>query len=203
VTAGDWSGLISDAVTQSRRTDIVCVSGSMPPGCPPDGLATLIRRLEATGRPVWVDTSGAALAEAAAAAPTGIKVNDLEIGAMLGREIRGPAEATAAARELRARGVELAVITLGAAGAVMVNESGAWWAHPPPMAVVSPTGAGDAFLAGLAAAMVDGLPPEACLRHAVAAGSANALQRDGGRVDRADVERILPGVAAEALNPSA
>ena len=64
--------------------------------------------------------------------------------------------------------------TLGAAGAVLVDETGSWMATPPPIVPRSTVGAGDASLAGYVRADVGGAEPPQRLRMAVAYGSAAA-----------------------------
>src|SRR5688500_20200064 len=47
----------------------------------------------------------------------------------------------AAARKVNAQGVGYVLVTLGAAGALLVTETGAWIASPPPIEVASTVGA--------------------------------------------------------------
>ncbi len=46
----------------------------------------------------------------------------------------------------RARGIATVVLTLGQAGALLLDANGAWVATPPPIQAVSAVGSGDAFL---------------------------------------------------------
>jgi len=80
----------------------------------------------------------------------------------------------AAARQLVDRGVGAVLATLGAAGAVLVDETGSWLATPPPITARSTVGAGDASLAGYLRADVGGAVPPQRLQMAVAYGSAAA-----------------------------
>lgn len=72
------------------------------------------------------------------------------------------------------------VVTDGARGATWVDRAGVHSAAPPPVDVVDPTGAGDAFDAGLLAAWLGGAGPEAALAAGCAAG-AEAVSRRGAR----------------------
>jgi ribokinase len=93
-------------------------------------------------------------------------------------ELTGRADPDAAARVL-ADGVRDVVVTLGARGAVHVARDGTRTFEPGRTAdVVDTTGAGDAFVGVLAAAVATGaaLPP--AVRRAVAAGSL-AVERRG------------------------
>ena len=86
------------------------------------------------------------------------------------------------------------VITLGAAGA-LAAEHGSCYALPAaPVAVVDSTGAGDAFVGALAAALERGLPLTAALSWAVAAGSL-ACTVNGAQPSLPDAARIAPVAA--------
>ena len=93
----EWARFVDDVATAASECRFVCISGSLPAGCPPGGLARLIAA--AGAERVWVDTSGPALAEAVAVAPFGIKINGEEAQALLGSPIRNPREAIWAAHE--------------------------------------------------------------------------------------------------------
>src|SRR5512132_2155100 len=59
----EWVRFIVDVADSASEAAAVCISGSVPPGSPTGGLARLIAAAGgARGRPVWLDTSGAALA---------------------------------------------------------------------------------------------------------------------------------------------
>jgi len=207
VTAADWQRLSADVRVEAARAAAICLCGSLPPGVPAGGVAALVRDLAAAERPVWVDTSGSALAEAVGAvAPhsglrVGLKVNASEAGDLLGRPVPedDPRAAAAAADALRRRGPATVAVTLGAAGAVLVDGEGAWAARAPAVAAVSAVGSGDAFLAGLATALLDGLRAPEAVRRAAACGAANAVQVGGGQVDPADVDRFAAQVTVAPI----
>jgi sugar/nucleoside kinase (ribokinase family) len=62
--------------------------------------------------------------------------------------------------------------TDGPRAARWTDPHGTWTAHPPPTAVVDPTGAGDAFDAGLLVAWLTGSDPSGALEAGCAAGAA-------------------------------
>lgn len=196
IAAADWARFIGDAAAAAADAWQVCISGSLPPGAPPAGLVQLAAAVRGDGRPVWLDSSGAALAAATAAGGVNIKVNAEEAGALLGGSAApvSPSAALAAARQIQARGCPSVVITLGAAGAVLASAAGAWLATPPPIAAVNPVGSGDAFLAGLLAALRAGAGEADALRRATACGVANALSFAPGVIDPADVQRLQRAV---------
>ncbi|MGQ0603458.1 MAG: PfkB family carbohydrate kinase [Anaerolineales bacterium] len=88
--------------------------------------------------------------------------------------------------------------------AVGVDGSGCkfGWAAPP-VSAVSPVGSGDAFFAGIAVGLLQGQALKDAVRLGVAAGAANTLQIDAGRLNEAEVEALLgQAKAMEALGSS-
>ncbi len=155
------------------------LSGSLPPGAPVDHYAALLTRLRGTGAAVAVDTSGPALLAACSGPvlPDLVKPNGEELAELVGSPDdleADPAAAAAAARTLVDRGVRAVLVTLGAAGALLVTADGCWTAAPPAVRARSTVGAGDSALAGYLLAEMAGESPEARLRTAVAYGAAAA-----------------------------
>lgn len=174
-------------VLESERADWVVLSGSLPPGVPVDWYAQLVRALRPWGCRIAVDTSDAPLQALAAAfstaAPDLIKPNASELAQLTGSDPEAleasaaagdPSATVAAARAVVGAGVGAVLVTLGAAGAVLVTESGAWWGSPPPIHVRSTVGAGDSAVAGYILAQTRGLAEPDRLRQAIAHGSAAA-----------------------------
>ncbi|MFL5926066.1 MAG: sugar kinase [Gaiellaceae bacterium] len=83
----------------------------------------------------------------------------------------GTADGDAAARALAALGPSHAVVKRAAAGAVAIADGTVLHAPAVPVRAVDAVGAGDAFVAGYLAALLDGAPPPDCLRTACAAGA--------------------------------
>jgi ribokinase len=102
------------------------------------------------------------------------------------------ASATAAAPRLSV------ILTLGAGGALWIKGSRTLRVQAPHVRVVDTTGAGDAFVGTLAAAIDGGAPPAVALRRAVVAGSlaCTAHGAQPALPDRAAVDVLLPTVTA-------
>jgi ribokinase len=75
------------------------------------------------------------------------------------------------AQSLLGAGCGTVVVTLGGAGALVVTRSGTSTVEPFPVTPVDSTAAGDAFCGALACGLSLGLPLEAALRPAAAAGA--------------------------------
>jgi len=175
------------ALTESLRrraasADWVVLAGSLPPDAPVEWYADLVTVLRRTSACVAVDTSDAplrALAERLPeSAPHLMKPNGEELASFTGGDAAvlesDPDAAAAAARTLVERGVATVLVTLGANGAVLVTEAGAWHATPPPTEVVSTVGAGDCSLFGYLLGDIRQRTPDQRLALAVAYGSAAA-----------------------------
>jgi 1-phosphofructokinase family hexose kinase len=190
----EWQRFAEAVAGSAAGCAAACISGSLPPGCPEGGLAKLIAAAsDERRRPVWVDSSGRALAEAVTAAPHGIKINADEAAALFGRPVASPQQALTAAREIRGRGPERVAVTLGAEGAVIATEGGSWHAEPPRIDPVNTVGSGDCFLAGLIAGFAADGTAATALRLATACGAANALSREAGHFPADELRLMLAG----------
>ena len=110
--------------------------------------------------------------------PDLIKPNAEELASATGGDPEAieadPEQAAAAAATLVGTSASAVLATLGAAGAVLVDATGAWYAAPPPITVVSTVGAGDASLCGYLLADLRGASAPERLASAVAYGAAAA-----------------------------
>jgi ribokinase len=108
-------------------------------------------------------------------------VNEHEASFLLGQPVaEGVKGSLEAAEKLRTLGPRSAVVTLGAAGAVVATEEGAKHYPAPKVPVVDTTGAGDAFVGALAARLGDGSSLEIATAYAVRA-AATAVTKEGAQ----------------------
>lgn len=182
----------------------VVLSGSLPAGLGADAWARLQAQAAAAGAAVLLDTSGtplaAALAAPAGALPWAVKPNRQELEAITGTALSDRAALLAAARELLARGIGLVAISLGEDGALFVDAGGALLARPSRLARGSSVGAGDAMVAGIAAAKLRGADLEACARLATAFSLSRLDSGASRRIDPAQVRTLATQVLIEHLD---
>lgn len=183
--ARELHALIEATVRTAERAEFVVLSGSLPPGAPGDTYARLIARIRGTGTRLALDSSGPALAAAVATRPDVIKPNREELAELTARPVHTILDALGAARDPRLRGLTV-LTSLGADGALLVDDAGAWLATPPPVLARSTVGAGDALLAGFLA--TGGCGPDALLE-GVAWGSAAAALPGSRMPAPADIVR--------------
>lgn len=178
---------------------VLVLAGSLPPGIPDDVYADYIRRATATGIPTILDADGEALRLGIAAHPSCIKPNRDEAERLLGRALPDVNAVVQGARELAQRGIDVVVISMGAAGAVCVQGSTVWHAIPPKVNRKSTVGSGDSLVAGLAVAFARGEPIVEGLRLGTAAGAATAMTPGTALGTAAEINALLPRVQIEEL----
>ena len=106
--------------------------------------------------------------------------NQTELAILSGLPAETSAQAEIAARTLLARGMRTVVVTLGAAGALLMRDGESVAIPPVPVQVVDSTGAGDAFIGAFAARYAQSGDVEAALREA-AAYAAHSVTRIGSQ----------------------
>lgn len=171
-------------VAQPSAWVVVC--GSMPPGLPLASFTSLCRRVADAGVRLAVDTSGPALRAGASAGAALLKPNRDELAEVIGRPLPLLSDVIAAAHELRSWGAGAVLVSLGADGAVLIDDDGISIGSAPVARPRSAVGAGDALLAGFLAAGAKGSP---ALAEALAWGAA-AVSLPGSRMPGpADLQR--------------
>jgi 1-phosphofructokinase family hexose kinase len=144
--------LAATASRLGRTARAVAISGSLPPGFGPEQLGALVGELVDGGVPVVVDTSGPGLLAAARAGVHALKPNQQELHAATGH-----ADPIVGARSLLGLGARLVVVSLGRDGLLVVDRT-----HVPLHARLAralrgnATGAGDAAVAAITAAIASG-----------------------------------------------
>jgi 1-phosphofructokinase len=183
--------------------DWLVASGSLPPGTPATVYADLVRSLAGSGTSVAIDTSGPALEAVLTAGPTLVKPNRDELAEATGRQLLTIADVVEAACQLRDLGAGAVLASLGAEGAVLVDDEGALHGRTPAVPPLSSVGAGDAMLAGFLAGGGKGAD---ALLEALAWGAAAVLQPGSGMpsppdIDRAAVQLERHGTQRQDLLP--
>jgi 1-phosphofructokinase family hexose kinase len=194
VQALELSAFLARVHERVHPGDIWILSGSLPPGLPPNLYAQLIALLRKAGAMTFLDTSGEPLRLGCLAGPHLVKPNVFEAEEMLGQEINSDADALRAVKFFLQQGAELAALSLGADGLLLASTQQAIWASPPRVPVRNPVGAGDALLAGIAWAMEQAMPLEEIARWGVATGTAAATCEGVSVGVRAEVESLYAQV---------
>jgi 1-phosphofructokinase len=176
----------------------VC-AGSVPGGLPSGVYRELLEHLRGADVRVVLDTSGAPLREAIAAAPFAIKPNIDELQELVGQTLDSEAAILRAARGLLAGSIGCVVVSMGERGAYFVEPQSCLHAQAGAPCVLSTVGAGDAMVAGWVAGHLRGLDPEGCARLATAC-SVGTLGQPGLRLPpQQDIEQIGKGVTVRTI----
>lgn len=183
------------------RSSVVTLGGTLPRGMEPSFYDRCIRAAHEHGVPVIFDAAEPNLSVGLAARPMFIKPNKDELEGLTGSSIASLADAYRAGRQIIERFGTQPVITLGGEGALAVLTDRAYFIPPLAIEVVSASGAGDAVLAGITAAVHHGWPIEDGLRMGAAAAAAVCLMPGTADLRRADYERLLPLVRLEPFSP--
>ena len=134
----------------------VVFAGRLNPGLAPTVYAELATFAKSHGAKVAVDSSGAEFAEAVKAAAVDlVKPNHHELAELVGRTLATIDDVIAAASEVVAGGVETVLVSMGADGAILVNNEGATHCEPITKVSGTPVGAGDILLGIFIAAGAD------------------------------------------------
>ncbi len=195
VRAEELDTFLDRARERVRPGDIWVLSGSLPPGAPPDFYAQLVTLVQERGARALLDTSGEPLRLGCrAASPYLVKPNVGEAGEVTGWKIQSDADMLSAAGFFLRQGIELVALSLAADGLLLAAKQRAVWARPPRVGVRNPVGAGDALLAGIAWALQRGLSLEETARWGVAAGTAAAMREGVSVGTRAEVRAMYERV---------
>jgi len=128
---------------------IVC-SGSLPKGLPKNVYGTLANQAKAMGSKFILDTSGEALEAALTEGIYLIKPNLKELCSLVGVPSLAPEEVPEAARQLIHAGkAEVVVVSMSAAGAVLVTSNTHHHVPSPKVEQRSTVGAGDSMVSGM------------------------------------------------------
>jgi ribokinase len=126
--------------------------------------------------------------------------NEIEASILTGLEVKDLSSAEGAARKLLGYGIPVVIITMGEKGALLATDPlslgqrtrGEKVIHVPARKVkaVDTTAAGDAFIGGLAVALVKGFPLEEAVRYATCAGTL-AVTKFGAQTSLPSAEEVL------------
>jgi 6-phosphofructokinase 2 len=188
----EWEQFLDELAAIEPPPDYLVASGSLPLGVPADFYARVARIGKARRAKVFIDVSGEALEEALDEGVYLIKPNIREFRKLVGEDIREESQIKAEAQRMVKSGrCEVLVISLGAAGALVVSESFVEHILPPTVPIVSKVGAGDSMVAGIVLSLARGRPLRESILFGVAAGTAAVMTPGTELCRREDAERLF------------
>jgi 6-phosphofructokinase 2 len=150
------------------------------------------------GAKVMIDASGDALNQALQEGVYLVKPNYREFRDLVGQDMKEESQIEAEALKLVKSGrCEILVISLGAAGALMVSKEVVEHIRPPTVPIVSKVGAGDSMVAGTVLSLARGQTPRDAVLFGIAAGAAAVMTPGTEMCRREDVERLYAKMLSE------
>lgn len=170
---------LQEKVLQAESGSLLVISGSLPPGVSPGAFVALIKAAQQHGLRCIIDSSGEALNAALALGQIElVKPNQKELSALVQRELIQPDDVRNAALEIVRNGkARRVVVSLGAQGALAVDEHHCVQVVPPPIKSQSTVGAGDSMVGAMVLKLAENASLDEMVRYGVAAGSAATLNQ--------------------------
>lgn len=185
-----WSQCLNQLTKISPRPDYIVGSGSIPPGVPDNFYAYVSEKAKEIGARFILDTHGKPLLSAGKGIYL-IKANMNEIQELFGEAVKDESHLEESMKKLVKKGLsEIIVVSLGAAGALMVSEEDLCRINAPVVPIRSRVGAGDSMVAGIVMGLAQGHSLREALMFGVAAGSA-AVKTPGSELCRGEDARNL------------
>lgn len=186
------------AQEKTAESDMVVLTGSLPPGCPEGTYRDLLKILE--GKKCILDTEGKELELAAkGACPYLIKPNLKEMEATLGMELRTMRTIRDAALIFIRLGVKHAVVSMGEMGAMYVSAEKTLFAPALRVETRSTVGAGDAMIGGMLLGYEKEKNMAKAFRYGIAAGAASVMTEGTQLIVREDFDRLLDMVKIQEV----
>ena len=191
---------LEEIVTENlREAQALCLIGSFPPGVPDDFYGRLTAAAREAGVLVLVDAQKAPLRKVLAEGPFLVKPNLEEVAATLNLP-NGEPDVRAAVAALTDAGARWALVSTGASGSLLGDDSGALWSvKPPRVEAINPIGSGDSLAAGLSLSLQRGASVPDAAVYGTACAAANALTPTSGEIRPSDVDELLSRVRLTQL----
>jgi 6-phosphofructokinase 2 len=198
VQAAEWQACLNELSTVTPAPAYLVASGSLPPGVPDDFYARVAQLAKKFDSRFILDTSTkTALQLALREGVYLIKPNLREFRKLVGRELETEAEQESQARELIERGqCEVVVVSLGAAGVLLVSKEACEHLRAPTVPIKSKVGAGDSTVAGMTLGLAQGKSLREAVRFGVAAGAAAVMTPGTELCRREDTERLYRSISS-------
>ncbi len=174
------------------KPDYIVASGSLPPGAPKEFYAQVARLCGDLGIRAVVDTQGEPFRLALEEGVFLVKPNLRELGQLAECEIKDEKQMEDIARNIvRSGKCGIVVISLGAAGALIVSKELSEYIRAPAVPIKSKVGAGDSMVGGIVLGLVQGKTVKDAVVFGVAAGTAAVMTPGTELCRREDTERLF------------
>ncbi|MBC7525268.1 MAG: 1-phosphofructokinase family hexose kinase [Flavobacterium sp.] len=187
----EWKACLNE-IENHKNADFIVASGSLPPGIPMDIYAELSKIAKLNNAKFIVDTSGEALKNAVDEGVYLLKPNLEELRILLDiKDLKIEKIEVLVKAFIQINNIEIIVVSLGAAGAMLITKNESIIIKPPKVDVKSTVGAGDSMLAGIIYGLSNNLSLRECLQYGIACGTATTMNLGSALCDKTDVEKLL------------
>ncbi|MBI0162724.1 1-phosphofructokinase family hexose kinase [Bartonella sp. M0283] len=196
----EWKAVID--ATKKLEWDWIVVSGSLPRNVPIDVYDMLIDIAKKRNARIVIDTSGDALKHVLdKGGVTLVKPSQGEFEACTGKTYNLTDDIAKAAQEYCIKGAsEIITVTLGHQGAVLATKDKTLYLPSPHVRVISASGAGDSFVAGMVQGLALGWEAEDAFRLATACGTAAVAEKGNGLCQLPNIKRLYNYLARKGKN---
>lgn len=179
---------------------ILTFTGRIPNGISIPTVKDFLKRQNARGRKLVIDSKSLSRQDLLEICPWLIKPNEEEIAEYSETALHDEHDLIHAAQLLFSKGIENVMITLGANGAILASSRGIFRANSPSLQVASTIGAGDSSIAGFLAAYQKGACIEDCFRNAIAYGSAACLTVGTNPPTPEEIKKLYEQICIEMIH---
>lgn len=162
-----------------KKGDLLVLAGSIPGSIPDTIYRDIMMLMNRRQVDVAVDADGKLLEQSLKYQPFLIKPNHYELGGIFGVTLKTREDVILYARRMRERGAKNVLVSMGARGAVLVDEQGNVHSHDALKGtLVNAVGAGDSMTAGFLAGWREKQDYQHAFYMGLAAGSASAFSEE-------------------------
>lgn len=201
LSKAEWEKCLG-AVEAMDHINFLVVSGSIPPGVPPDLFEELSAIAKKKNAKLVVDTSGNALQEAVKHDVYMLKPNLGELSVLAGIDGISINRAEETARAVIDKyGCEAIVVSMGKEGAMLVTHEASYTVRSPEAPRKSTVGAGDSMVAGIIFSLVNGKSLNQALQYGVACGTAATMNAGTELCHKEDADQLYAWISGGTKYP--
>lgn len=184
----EWKQTLERIKEMISEYDVVVGSGSLPPGVPVDFYAQIADLVLKKGKMYILDTSGDFLIEGVKNGASFIKPNQEEFESL--KKMTDSASNEELINKLFEHGIKNIIHTLGKDGTILINQDGKKKFQPPEIEVNSSIGAGDSFVGGLVAGLINGMDAQKAVCYGISAAASTLKSAGTDLCELSDVQTI-------------
>jgi 1-phosphofructokinase len=191
VSESDLNGFRKKFKALLKKTDIVILSGSLPPGVPSTFYFECVQLAKESGKKVILDADGDAFVEGVQASPFAIKPNLQELGLVMDKKLSDLQEIVEAVQHFIKKGIDIVIVSMGPDGAVIGNGTEIYKADTWDIPIRGAIGSGDSMVAALAYSLLENYSLVDIAKLTIAAGTITASKAGTQVCTLDEVEKSL------------